>query len=414
VRAALEVLVRSKKFDHAVGLLKAAIRHGTVEPWMYEALALVQEAASVDKDEFQRTVLSAADMVSDSPDAQYRVAKLLARHDLKEAAIRLYREAADKAPLAHEPYLESLELAVELGDARTVTWAATRLLSQAWVNVQDELHKLALSRAIEFEQRLRKAGRTSEADDLSQQIQEANTRDLVIRMTWQGDADLDLNVLEPFGTICSPQNRVTAAGGVLAKDSFGKDVGSAKNPGELYVCSRGLSGPYEIRVERIWGNPLGGRAKIEVTLHEGTPQQKRTTHFLSVTSSKPLVVDLATGRRTQLLAIPQFVPPVTSSAGTKLPLQELTESMAQSGRSPFSGPQQLFQFGGGGGAIGFQPLVQVFPNGTSLSVTPVVSADRMYVRMTLAPFVSQISGERRFPVSGAVGGGGFGGGFGGF
>ena len=253
----------------------------------------------MDKEEIQRTLLSAADLVSDSADAQYRVARLLAKHNLKEAAIRLYREASEKVPLAHEPYAESLDLAADVGDARTVTWAATRLLSQGWVNIQDELYKKARSRADDFERRLRKEGRDKEADELKEQVRAADTRDLVVVMTWQGDADLDLSVLEPLGTICSAQNRVTAAGGVLARDSFGKDTGTTKNPGEIYVCARGVPGPYEVRVDRVWGNPLGGRAKLEVTFHQGSAEEKRETHFVSVTSSKPLVVNLDAGRRTQ-------------------------------------------------------------------------------------------------------------------
>ncbi len=373
---------------------------------MYEALALMQERAGVEKEEIRRTLLSAADVVSDSPESQYRVASLLAKHNLKEAAIRLYREAAEKAPLAHEPYADSLELAFQIGDARTVAWAATHLLSQGWVKVQDDLYKKARSRAADTERKLRNDGRTKEADELAEQVKLADRRDLVIRMSWQGDADLDLVVLEPFGTVCSVQNRVTAAGGVLVQDSFGKDAGTTKNPAEIYVCAQGLAGDYEIRIERVWGNPTGGRARIEVTYYQGTAEEKSESHFVSVTTAKPLVLKLATGRRTQLLAVPQYVTTVVSSSGKKLPLQQLYESAYGPPGHPFGGPQQLFQFGGGrGGAVAFNPTITLFPNGASLSVTPVISADRMYVRMSLAPSFTQITGERRFQVTGAVGGG---------
>jgi type II secretory pathway component GspD/PulD (secretin) len=62
------------------------------------------------------------------------------------------------------------------------------------------------------------------------------------------------------------------------------------------------------------------------------------------------------------------------------------------------------------GAVAFQPVpAQVF-DGVFLEVLPVVSADRRYVRLTMAPFFSQIDGFDTFPVPAAVGGGGIGGG----
>lgn len=406
------MLVRSKKFDHASGLLKAALRNGISEPWMYEALALVQEAAGEDKEEIKRTLLSAADVTADSPDAQYRVARALARHGLKETAIRLYRDIAEKAPLAPEPFAESMDLAAETGDVQTVSWAATRILSQAWIGVHEELHKKARSRTAEVEQRLRKEGRMKEADELVEQIRHADTRDLVIRVTWQGDADIDLKVLEPLGTVCSAQNRMTPAGGVLVQDSFGKDPGSKKNPAELYVCARGLPGDYEIRLERVWGNPQGGRVKVEVTYNEGLPSEKRETHYVAVTSLKPLLVKLESGRRTQLLAIPQFVTPPISSEHAQTPYQQLIAyADAQAKQDGYAGPQQLFQFGAAarGGAVAFNPTVTQFFVGAGLNVQAVVSADRRYVRLGLFPSFTQLAGEKRFTVTGAAGGGGLGG-----
>lgn len=378
---------------------------------MYEALALVQEANNEDKEEIKRTLLSAADVLSDSPDAQYRVARALARHGLKETAIRLYRDIANTAPDAPQPYAECLDLATETGDVATVTWAATRILSQAWVGVHDQLHKKARSRAAELEQRLRKQDRTKEADDLAEQVRQADARDLVIRITWQGDADIDLKVLEPLGTVCSAQNRMTPAGGVLVQDSFGKDPGSSKNPAELYVCARGLPGDYEIRLERVWGNPQGGRVKVEVIYGEGTPNEKRETHFMAVTSTKPLVVKLESGRRTQLLAIPQFYTPPVSAEHARTPYQELIAyTEAEARRNGFTGPQTLHQFGGvaQSGAVAFNPTVQQFFFGAGFGARAVVSADRRYVRLSIVPSFTQLAGEKRFTVTGAAGGlGGF-------
>jgi hypothetical protein len=57
------------------------------------------------------------------------------------------------------------------------------------------------------------------------------------------------------------------------------------------------------------------------------------------------------------------------------------------------------------GAVAFQPSVGQIPDGVSLNVTPVVTADRRYVRLGLNANFSTINGFNSFPVVGAVGGG---------
>ncbi len=60
-------------------------------------------------------------------------------------------------------------------------------------------------------------------------------------------------------------------------------------------------------------------------------------------------------------------------------------------------------------AVAFQPGVASFPNVVSMSVAPVVSADRRYVRLGVSPYFTGLQGFDTFPVPAAVGGGGFGG-----
>ncbi len=62
-----------------------------------------------------------------------------------------------------------------------------------------------------------------------------------------------------------------------------------------------------------------------------------------------------------------------------------------------------------GQAVGFAPGVGVANDGVSLNVTPVVSADRRYVRLSLGFESQTIDGFSTFPVPAAVGGGGNGG-----
>ncbi len=63
----------------------------------------------------------------------------------------------------------------------------------------------------------------------------------------------------------------------------------------------------------------------------------------------------------------------------------------------------------GAGSVAFFPTIGQVPDGVTLQVTPVVSADRRYVRMSLAPnFITFIQFDT-FTVPAAVGGGGLGG-----
>ena len=63
-------------------------------------------------------------------------------------------------------------------------------------------------------------------------------------------------------------------------------------------------------------------------------------------------------------------------------------------------------------AIGFQPGIGTIPDGVGLNVTPVVTADRRYVRLSLGANFSTINGLMNFPVAGGVSGTGGGGGLG--
>jgi len=58
-------------------------------------------------------------------------------------------------------------------------------------------------------------------------------------------------------------------------------------------------------------------------------------------------------------------------------------------------------------AIAYNPVIGFIPTGQTLTVTPVVSADRRYVRMTLNPFFNALNSISTFNFAGgAVGGGG--------
>jgi hypothetical protein len=58
-----------------------------------------------------------------------------------------------------------------------------------------------------------------------------------------------------------------------------------------------------------------------------------------------------------------------------------------------------------GQAIAYQPVVGFVPTGSTLTVTPVVSADRRYVRLSVNPFFNTLNGFSTFGIPGAVSGG---------
>ena len=69
-------------------------------------------------------------------------------------------------------------------------------------------------------------------------------------------------------------------------------------------------------------------------------------------------------------------------------MSSLAQSRAGSGNFPF--------FGIRSGAVGYMPVVITLSEGTMLSVTGVVSADRRYVRITPFPYFSAIGEVNTF------------------
>lgn len=99
-----------------------------------------------------------------------------------------------------------------------------------------------------------------------------------------------------------------------------------------------------------------------------------------------------------------FAPKVTMYNGQFASITDQTQRYLVIGQIPNLAP----------GAVGFQPIVAPFPDGISLTVSGVVSADRRYVRLSMSPFFSQIIDVQTFTNVNAGGAGGLGGGGGGF
>ena len=168
-----------------------------------------------------------------------------------------------------------LRIAQRLNDLEGLTWACQGVLSQAWPQhlqaVADEARLVA--RATHAQ--LIEEGRKDEAAAFNKTLEKSAAHDVIIRVTWTGDADIDLAVEEPSGTVCSISNRSTAGGGTLLGDAFpGSGDEEAGNVSETYVCPQGFSGQYRLLIRRVWGNVTTGHATVQLLTDVGRESQK--------------------------------------------------------------------------------------------------------------------------------------------
>ncbi len=261
-------------------------------------------------------------------------------------------------------------------------------------------------------------------------MKSALLRDIVVRVNWTGDADLDIRVREPAGTICSLKNPQSIGGGVLLGDTSSVSE-SAKVGGfsEYYVCSQGFSGQYDILVRRVWGEVTGGKATVEIYTDYGTADQRLIVKQLDLSEKDSLIqVAVKNGHRQAQIAGVQIAQAQkqrleasqavlgqfgggdsgSSSSSNFASLQQFRQLLAANNRLGFPG----------GGVVGYQPVITTIPSGTNFTVAGVVSADRRYVRIAPTPIFSDIGQVTTFNFvsgtsgtgGGQQGGGGFGGG----
>src|SRR5262249_41952379 len=137
-----------------------------------------------------------------------------------DRAVAFCRQASLLEPNAPQPYAEALVYAESARDTQTMEWAAGTLLRQDWPTNGETLHAQASARLSTLARRLEGGTRKPEADRLRDTAARLRERDLVLVLTWQGDADLDLEVREPIGTTCSCLQRQTPGGGILLGDTI--------------------------------------------------------------------------------------------------------------------------------------------------------------------------------------------------
>ena len=430
-------------FGDARDVIASAIRHGQVQSWMYPAYAIALSATGAPKSDVERALLSAVDF-AETPEEVLHVAARLEDLDSHAAALRLCKNVASMDPYRREPYVMGLRIAKEVQDLDGQMWACRGILSQAWPKKFQVIVDDAKLVARATYGQLVEEGRKDDAEKFNQELKLAASHDVIVRVRWAGDADIDVAVEEPSGTVCSLENSSSAGGGTLLGDAFpgnGEDETGAVS--ETYLCPQGFTGTYRLLLRRVWGNVSTGNVTVEILTDVGRPTQRFITKQVPMTERDALLVfEVKDGQRKDEIAHAQLdhlrdvqrdlnenilgqfaggllggVPGEGPTQGERLSelyrdVQRLTGGTGRTGgnNGGILGPRGFQR----NGAVGFRPEITQLPEGASMTGLAIISADRRYVRITPSPFFSQVGDVTTFNfVDGTTGGGGAGGGGGG-
>lgn len=402
------------RHDHVVAAIEAALIHGHAQPWMYEVLALSMRIVGRPREDVERVLLSQVDVINVDVPGMLFVAAYLTRINARGPALRMYRQVSKLEPTRPDPYLLGLKLARNLKDYDGLLWATTGILNTGWVKNHKARQQEADDAATDAIRELREQGRDEEADAFAAAIAEAHRRDLVIRLTWAGEGDLDLYVEEPEGTVCSCENPQTPAGGVLVHDGYGPDQ---DNCHEDYVAALAVAGTYRVRVKHVRGNIVGRRAVLEVLRYAGSDQATRKTFTVVFDEAEKVIrLSLQHGRRNK---------PADVSFNERARIQRNVRSrktlMQMMGRIRGNRPDPAAEQAAaafnesrergsriarqpGTPATGFQPVISVLSEGVSMSALALISGDRRYVRITTSPAITAITDVFTFSFQNSGGG----------
>jgi hypothetical protein len=317
-----------------------------------------------------------------------------------DRALKFCKQAARLEPNLPDPYINALAFAGDKKatlDSDISAWATSNLLGRDWTIDTAEYHLRAHEHLKDQTAKFAAQNKTADVQKLKAVLDNEARRDLVIELLWTGPADLDLKVREPIGSICSSLQRQTAAGGILLCDDFSQKEDKRS---EVYTASEAYTGSYYIMVDRVWGRPLGQKAKIVVTKHKGTPRQTVELFTLDLTKQTSLSISLDSGQRTTLASV---LPPGVPIDSTRKPERE--QEVMNKLRAMTSGT--LNSFGGGasstnrdvGAEEGDAPLVDVslqssitsmVPGGMQFRQETTVSKDGRKMQVRMAPVFSAV------------------------
>lgn len=407
-------LHRAGQHDHVIAVIEGALANSQSQSWMYDVLAMSMEIAGRPQDEIDRVLLSRIDFTTTDVSNMLYSAAFLVRLNGKKQALHLYRQASRIDATRPEPYILGLKLARELKDVAAVEWAVVGVMTHAWTRDREQRHLDAQDALADTVRELRESRRNDEADRLEQSLATASQRDLILRLEWSGDGELELEVEEPFGTTCSTLNPLSAGGGVIVHSGYGP---KPENCHDEYVCVKGGSGDYRAKIHYVAGNIVGKRCQLTVVRYRGTRDE--IVRKISIPLDKPtkiVCLSLHNGRRENIG--PEPTREETPSSSRRANRQNIIARISRALRGG-SGPGNGVPGGGGlpagnfSAGVGYTPVIGLIREGVSLSASAVVSADRRYVRIALAPFFNTLRGLDTFSFVGGGGGGGGGQGGGG-
>jgi len=302
--AAADFLVDNGLFLDAAEFLKANLRQGIlVRPWIYEALAVALEATNGSPEEIRRARLSAVALDPQNAEGFLKAAQAMSDHKQYDRALAFCKQAAQLQPNSPHAYTNALVYAEVAKDQQGIEWAATNLLEREWPVDNHALQLRAQAKLDALAGTLEADKRKTEASKVRDLLQKLRQRDLTINLTWEagssGPAGLELWVKESSGTICSMEHRMSPGGGILSGGTLEQLTKFS------YVAAQAFSGEYEIKVRRLWGEPLGGKARLEIIQHQGTDKKVHRIETLSLNEPvTTLKLKLENGRRTALAVIP--------------------------------------------------------------------------------------------------------------
>ncbi|MEZ6096619.1 MAG: VWA domain-containing protein [Pirellulaceae bacterium] len=431
VRDAVDLLVKSKKFDEASQLIMNSIRDNVSEPWMYEALAISMELNESPRVEIERALMSAVDLSTSVGDSMI-VAEYMGRSGMHERAIKLLKDVSAASPGMVEPFVLGLQISSQKNFDEGVRWSTLGILSQAWPT-QRGVVKEAVVAAKALQNRFEDQGRSDELLDYRRELDVALQRDVIVDVSYTGDADLDIYVDEPGSFICSRQTPKTPAGGVMMGDQYSKSKVSNELVHEYYVLPRGFTGDYRLLVRKVWGDVAGDKATVTIIKHFGSENEVSESRQVPVSDNGTLVLfALDEGRRKEvipeqnLIVLPdrEFIQDRTFVA------QALAQNRSSSAYTNYlrarygagiaaGNDNGLGNNGGnllGPGTVGYRPVITTIPAGAQMTVNHATTADRLYVFVSVSPFFSGIADVFTFNffgdaggASGVGGGGGIGG-----
>ena len=419
VRETVRELVAENRHEEVIGLINGAIRNDQLQSaWMFEAMGLSMELLGKPKQEIERVVMSAVDLSQNANDAMV-AAMYLGNSGMTERALSVLHDIALLKPERTEPYEIAFRLAQRAGDSisgESLQWVVTGILSQEWPN-NPELVREAGYRAAAIKTQLADAGKTAELADFEKQLMDAQHRDVRVLVTWTGDADLDLYIEEPGGTICSRLNPRTTAGGVYFGDVYSKGTNESGLMQESYVLPEGFAGDYRLIVKRVTGQVTAGKVNVDIALHYNSESEAGMARPVELDNQGAIVTfALDKGRRADELdqhTIETLVEKKLAVQKTILAQQLATDYSGDAASDYYNSIYGGGPIGNGptannvnlqnrrtAGVVGYQPNIEFFPEGTFFTVNHATTSDRLHVMISVSPFFTAITSVSNFNVLG--------------